>query len=124
MRLNKTFQFGGHQPLGAASTGRRGPQASVCTKRPDIRLQPVPRRFITLRSALQTGRCPYKKTYVTERTVGTICNLCLKTAHIKEVKEGIWIVSFMHYDLGFIDLEQKTLQPLDNLFGLRLSPMS
>jgi hypothetical protein len=23
-------------------------------------------------------------------------------------------VSFMHYDLGFIDLEQKTLQPLDN----------
>ena len=33
---------------------------------------------------------------------------------IKEVDDGIWIVSFMHYDLGFIDLEQKTLQPLDN----------
>ena len=32
---------------------------------------------------------------------------------IKEVDEGIWIVSFMHYDLGYIDLEQKTLQPLD-----------
>ena len=31
---------------------------------------------------------------------------------IKEVDEGIWLVSFMHYDLGFIDLEQKTLQPL------------
>ena len=43
---------------------------------------------------------------------------------IKEVDEGIWIVSFMHYDLGFIDLEQKTLQPLDNPFGPRLSPMS
>ena len=43
---------------------------------------------------------------------------------IKEVEEGIWIVSFMHYDLGFIDLEQKTLQPLDNPFGPRLSPMS
>jgi len=42
---------------------------------------------------------------------------------IKEVDEGIWIVSFMHYDLGFIDLEQKTLQPLDNPFGPRLSPM-
>ena len=27
---------------------------------------------------------------------------------IKEVDEGIWIVSFMHYDLGYIDLEQKT----------------
>jgi len=43
---------------------------------------------------------------------------------IKEVEEGPWIVSFMHYDLGFIDLEQKTLQPLDNPFGARLSPMS
>jgi len=43
---------------------------------------------------------------------------------IKEIEEGIWIVSFMHYDLGFIDLEQKTLQPLDNPFGPRSSPMS
>jgi transposase InsO family protein len=43
---------------------------------------------------------------------------------IKEVDEGIWIVSFMHYDLGYIDLEQKTLQPLDNPFGARLLPMS
>ena len=40
------------------------------------------------------------------------------------VDDGIWIVSFMSYDLGFIDLEQKTLQPLDNPFGPRLSPMS
>ena len=43
---------------------------------------------------------------------------------IKEVDEGIWIVSFMSYDLGFIDLEQKTWQPLDNPFGPSLSPMS
>jgi transposase InsO family protein len=43
---------------------------------------------------------------------------------IKEVDDGIWIVSFMRYDLGFIDLEQKTLQPIDNPFGPGLSPMS
>jgi transposase InsO family protein len=43
---------------------------------------------------------------------------------IKEVDDGIWIVSFMRYDLGYIDLEQRTLQPLDNPFGPRLSPMS
>jgi transposase InsO family protein len=43
---------------------------------------------------------------------------------IKEADDGIWLVSFMHYDLGYIDLEQKTLQPLDNPFGPRLSPMS
>ena len=43
---------------------------------------------------------------------------------IKEVDDGIWLVTFMHYDLGYFDLEQKTLQPLDNPFGPRLSPMS
>jgi hypothetical protein len=43
---------------------------------------------------------------------------------IKEVDEGIWLVSFMHYDLGYIDLEQKTLQPLDNPFGPGVSPLS
>ncbi len=43
---------------------------------------------------------------------------------LKEVDDGIWLVSFMHYDLGYIDLEQKTLQPLDNPFGPRLSPIS
>jgi transposase InsO family protein len=36
---------------------------------------------------------------------------------VKEVDEGIWLVSFMDYDLGYIDLEQKTLQPLDDPFG-------
>ena len=39
---------------------------------------------------------------------------------IKEVDDGIWLVSFMHYDLGYIDLEQRTLQTLDNPFGARL----
>jgi hypothetical protein len=42
----------------------------------------------------------------------------------KDVDDGIWLASFMHYDLGYFDLEQKTLQPLDNPFGTRLSPMS
>ncbi len=43
---------------------------------------------------------------------------------LKEVDDGIWLVSFIHYDLGYIDLEQKTLQTIDNPFGTRLSPMS
>jgi hypothetical protein len=36
---------------------------------------------------------------------------------LKEVDEGIWLVSFMDYDLGYVDLEERTLQPLDNPFG-------
>jgi hypothetical protein len=38
--------------------------------------------------------------------------------------EGIWLISYMSYDLGFADLPQKTLQPLGNPFGPRLPPMS
>ena len=43
---------------------------------------------------------------------------------IKEAIDGIWLVSFMHHDLGYIDLRQKTLQTIDNPFGTRVSPMS
>src|SRR3954464_13139631 len=52
-----------------------------------------------------------------------------KTRHgarfgIREVDHGIWLTSFMHYDLGYFHLQQKTLQPLDSPFGMRLSPTS
>jgi len=43
---------------------------------------------------------------------------------IKEVADGIWLVSFMDYDLGYIDLEEKALQPLDNPFGPKVQTMS
>jgi len=58
------------------------------------------------------------------KKINISCVLAGQRVGIKEVDEGIWIVSFMHYDLGYIDLEQKTLQPLDNPFGARLLPMS
>jgi transposase InsO family protein len=77
---------------------------------------------------------PFHDRDITVTTCGRICmhrkkiNLSIVLAGqklgIKEVDEGIWLVSFMHYDLGYIDLEQKTLQPLDNPFGPGLSPMS
>jgi transposase InsO family protein len=43
---------------------------------------------------------------------------------LKEVDDGIWVVTFMAYDLGYIDLEQKTLQPIHNPFGAKVLPMS
>jgi hypothetical protein len=42
---------------------------------------------------------------------------------IKEIDDGIWLASFMHYDLGYFAWEQKTPRPLDNAFGTGLSPM-
>lgn len=51
-------------------------------------------------------------------------SLAGQAAGIKEVDSGIWLVSFMNYDLGYIDLEEKTLQPLENPFGPKVPPMS
>ena len=36
---------------------------------------------------------------------------------LQEVQDGIWLASFMDYDLGYVDLEERTLQPLDNPVG-------
>ena len=43
---------------------------------------------------------------------------------IKEVDDGIWLVTFIDDDLGYIDLKQRTLRTLDNPFRPRVSPMS
>jgi len=53
-------------------------------------------------------------------------SVCLagQAVGIKEVDDGIWLVSFMDYDLGYIDLEEKSLQPLENPFGPKVLPMS
>lgn len=77
---------------------------------------------------------PFHDREITVTACGRICMhrkkinlsgvLAGQTLGIKEVDEGIWLVSFMHYDLGYIDLEQKTLQTIDSPFGTRLSPMS
>jgi len=42
---------------------------------------------------------------------------------IKEVGDGIWLVSFMDYDLGYFDLEGIRFEPLENPFGPKVLPM-
>ncbi|CCV03696.1 hypothetical protein MESS2_110116 [Mesorhizobium metallidurans STM 2683] len=76
---------------------------------------------------------PFHDKAVTVTTCGRICcyrkkiNISTVLAGqrlgITEIDDGIWLVSFMHYDLGYIDLEQRTLQTIDNPFGTRLSPI-
>lgn len=43
---------------------------------------------------------------------------------IKEVEDGIWIVSFLDYDLGYFDEEGKRIEPVDDPFGPKVLPMS
>ena len=62
--------------------------------------------------------CLYRK------KINLSCSLAGQAVGIKEVDDGIWLVSFMDYDLGYIDLDERSLQPLDNPFGPRVSTMS
>ena len=55
-----------------------------------------------------------------KKKINLSTSLAGQAVGIKEVDDSIWLVSFMDYDLGYIDLEEKTLQPLDNPFGPRL----
>jgi putative transposase len=43
---------------------------------------------------------------------------------IKEVADRSWLVTFMHYDLGFFDHEACRLEPVENPFEPKVLPMS
>jgi transposase InsO family protein len=102
------------------------PHEALTMQIPDEIYKPSPRPYRGLpeldypfhdRDALVTacGRiCMYRK----KINVSTV--LAGQKLGIKEVDEGIWLISFMSYDLGYIDLEQRTLQTIDNPFGTRL----
>ena len=106
------------------------PHQALAMQYPAERWQPSPRCY--------TGPpdidYPCHDKAVTVTTCGRICcnrrkiNLSQvfagQTVGSKQTDDTIWLISFMHHDLGYIDLEQKTLQTIDNPFGTRLSPMS
>ncbi len=43
---------------------------------------------------------------------------------VKQVDENIWLVSFMHYDLGFFDHESNRFECAENPFDAKVLPMS
>jgi transposase InsO family protein len=106
------------------------PHEALAMKTPAELYRPSPRSYTGLpeidyplhdRDALVTacGRiCMHKK----KINISTV--MAGQRLGLKEVDDGIWVVSFMAYDLGYIDLEQKTLQPIDNPFGAKVLPMS
>lgn len=42
---------------------------------------------------------------------------------LTQTDDNIWLVSFMHYDLGYFDLEACRVEPLDNPFNQKVLPM-
>src|SRR5262245_6746851 len=125
--------------------GRRElPPRQVCSRKPRARAcagkkmadgagiepaRPKGSRRISIALPYRSANHPYLREFV----VTTCGRIAFKTRKInlsqvfagqmvaiKQVDERIWLVSFMDYDLGYIDLEQKTLQPIDNPFGARV----
>jgi putative transposase len=43
---------------------------------------------------------------------------------VKEVDEKVWLISFMHYDLGFFDHESSRFECAENPFEAKVLPMS
>ena len=43
---------------------------------------------------------------------------------VTQVGDRIWLVTFMHYDLGYFDDETCRLEPIENPFGAKVLPMS
>jgi putative transposase len=77
---------------------------------------------------------PFHDKTVTVTTCGRICfnrqkiNLSQvfagQNVGIKQTSDEIWLVTFMHYDLGYFDDETCRLEPIDNPFAPKLLPMS
>jgi putative transposase len=43
---------------------------------------------------------------------------------VRPVDDHVWLLTFMHYDLGYFDDETCRLEPIDNPFGPSLLPIS
>ena len=42
---------------------------------------------------------------------------------VRQVSDRVWLVTFMHYDLGYFDDETCRLEPIENPFGPKVLPM-
>lgn len=47
-----------------------------------------------------------------------------QSVDVKEVDEKVWLISFMHCDLGFFDHESSRFECAENPFAAKVLPMS
>jgi len=104
------------------------PHEARAMKCPAEVYSPSPRPY----QGLAEPHYPFQDRTVVVTSCGRIClhrkkinlskSLAGQAVGIRQVENGIWLVSFMSYDLGYIDLEEKTLQPVENPFGAHAEP--
>jgi len=109
---------------------RERPHQALGMKVPGERYTPSPRPY----RGLPTLDYPLHDWTATVTTCGRICfkrrkvNLSQvfagQAVGVRQVDDHIWLVTFMHYDLGYFDDETCRLEPIDNPFRARVLPMS
>jgi putative transposase len=105
------------------------PHQALNMKYPGELYTPSPRPY----QGLSDLEYPFHDRTITVTNCGRICvgrrkiNLSAVFAGqrvgIKEVSEKIWLVTFMHYDLGYFDLEAGRVECVENPFDAKLLPM-
>lgn len=99
------------------------PHQAIDMKYPNELYTPSPRPY----KGIQQLSYPFHDRTITVTNCGRICLRRKKVNFsrvfagqdigVKETDDGIWLVTFMDYDLGFFDLETKKLEPLEYPFA-------
>lgn len=106
------------------------PHEALEMKCPAEIYKPSPRTF----KKLEPLQYPFHDRTITVTRCGRICLNNRKVnfsavfagqdVGVKEAEDGIWLVSFMNYDLGYFDFEGMRFEPLPDPFGQSVLPMS
>jgi putative transposase len=106
------------------------PHQAIAMKYPAELYQPASRTY----NGLPELEYPFADKTITVTNCGRICmgkkkiNLSQVFAGqklgITQTEENIWLVTFMHYDLGYFDTDACRVEPVDNPFKPKVLPLS
>lgn len=109
---------------------RERPHQGIGMKYPAELYKPSPRPYLGTPELFY----PFHDKTVQVTQCGRICQRHIKVnlstafagqeVGIKEVEDGIWVVSFLNYDLGYFDEAGKRVEPVADPFGTKVLPMS
>lgn len=100
------------------------PHEGIKNKYPSELYRPSSKEFIKPEPIFY----PFHDKTITVSQCGRICDRGLKVSlskafagvevGIKEMEDGIWVVSFLDYDLGYFDEKNRKVEPIEDPFGL------
>jgi putative transposase len=100
------------------------PHEGINNQYPSEAYKRSPREF----KPLEPLYYPFHDKTITVSQCGRICDRGLKVSlsrafagqevGIKEMEDGIWVVSFLDYDLGYFDDKARRVEPVEDPFGL------